>query len=204
MKPLTKARLCGAVTKVLKDKKIPVVLGGEHSLSVEAVKAAKARFPRLSVLQLDAHTDLRDAYKGKKDSHACVMRRILDICPVVQVGIRSTSEEEWEFAKKSGQDKKIHFAEHLDVVEKVIAQLSDQVYITCDVDIFDPAVIPSTGTPEPGGLFWYEVLDILREVCKQKTVVGVDFVELCPIKGMVAPDFTIAKLVYRIMGYLAK
>ncbi|MBU0573498.1 MAG: agmatinase [Candidatus Margulisbacteria bacterium] len=202
-KPVTKKALCAKTLKVIKDKKTPVILGGEHSLSVEAVKAARARNPRLSVLQLDAHADLRDSYKGNKDFHGSVMRRILEVCPAVQAGLRSLSQEEYDFARKSGQLEKMHFADHVDVVEKIVSQLSDQVYITIDVDVFDPAVMLSTGTPEPGGLFWYEVLDILREVCKLKTVVGVDLVELCPIKGLTAPDFTIAKLAYRVMGYLA-
>jgi len=204
LKPTKLSKLPLTITKALKEKKIPIILGGEHSLSIEAVKAARLHFPRLSVLQFDAHADLRDEYHGDKKSHACAMRRILEICPVVQVGIRNLSEEEYLFAQKTGQIEKIHFAEHLDVAEKVVSQLHEHVYITFDVDAFDSSVMPSTGTPEPGGFFWYEVLDILREVCRLKKVVAADFVELSPIKGFSAPDFTVAKLIYRLMGYLSR
>jgi agmatinase len=195
---------CGLrVAGLLNEKKIPVILGGEHSLSVHAVKACKEKYKDLSVLQLDAHADLRDAYKGRQDSHACVMRRILEVCPAVQAGIRSISKEEWEWANKTGQIKKIHFAQKLDLVDKIESQLSKNVYITIDVDVFDPSVIPSTGTPEPGGLFWYEVLDILQRVCRDKNVVAFDVVELAPRKGDIASDFTVAKLVWKMMGYLS-
>jgi len=202
MKSCAVNRLPLTVKKILKDKKIPIILGGEHSLTPEAVRVAADNYPKLSVLQFDAHADLRDEYHGSKKSHACAMRRALEICPVVQVGIRNISPEEFAFAQKTEQIKKIHFAEHLDIVEKVVAQLSEYVYITFDVDAFDASVMPSTGTPEPGGFFWYEALDILREVCRFKKVVAADFVELAPIKGLFAPDFTIAKLIYRVMGYL--
>lgn len=203
LKPQKVAGLGSRVASIIKDKKIPITLGGEHSLSIEAVKAARAHYPRLSVLQFDAHADLRDEYHGDKYSHACAIRRVLEICPVVQVGIRNLSEEEYLFAQKTGQIEKIHFAEHLDVAEKVVSQLHEHVYITFDVDAFDSTVMPSTGTPEPGGFFWYEALDILREVCRLKKVVAADFVELAPIKGFSAPDFTVAKLIYRLMGYLS-
>ncbi len=202
LKPCAVKTLTSTVHKIVKDKKVPIVLGGEHSLTPHAVKAVFNKYPRLSVLQFDAHADLRDEYHGNKESHACAMRRTLEICPVVQAGIRNLSPEEYEFANKSGQIKKIHFAEHLDVTEKVVSQLSEHVYLTFDVDAFDSSVMPSTGTPEPGGFFWYEVLDILREVCRLKKVVGADFVELMPIKGFFAPDFTVAKLIHRVMGYI--
>lgn len=204
LKPVNLKNLPTAIEKALKDKKVPITLGGEHSLSIEAVKAARLHYPRLSVLQFDAHADLRDEYHGNKKSHACAMRRVLEICPVVQVGIRNLSEEEYLFAQKTGQLEKIHFAEHLDVAEKVVSQLHEHVYVTFDVDAFDSSVMPSTGTPEPGGFFWYEALDILREVCRLKKVVAADFVELSPIKGFSAPDFTVAKLIYRLMGYLSR
>jgi len=204
LKPVKISRLPAAIHKILKDKKIPITLGGEHSLSVETVKATLAHYPRLSVLQFDAHADLRDEYHGSKKSHACALRRILEMCPAVQVGIRNLSEEEYRFARETKQIDRIHFAEHLDVAEKVVTQLHEHVYITFDVDAFDSSVMPSTGTPEPGGFFWYEVLDILREVCRLKKVVAADFVELSPIKGLHAPDFTVAKLIYRLMGYISK
>jgi agmatinase len=131
------------------------------------------------------------------------MRRVLEICPAVQVGIRSISEEGWKFAKETGQIDKIHWAERLELAEKIENQLSKNVYITIDVDVFDPSVMPATGTPEPGGMFWYEVLDILTRVCRDKNIVGFDVMELSPRKGDIASDFTVAKLVYKIMGYIS-
>jgi agmatinase len=195
-------KISGAVSKVLDDKKIPVLLGGEHSITPFAVSACRKKYKNLSVLQLDAHADLRSSYHGSKYSHACVMRRVLEICPAVQVGIRSMDISEAEFAKSSGQLDKIHFAEKLELVENIDVQLSKDVYITLDIDVLDPGIMPATGTPEPGGLDYYEVLDILRGVAAQKNIVGFDVVELAPIKGLNHPDFTAAKLIYKLMGYV--
>lgn len=191
------------IKKIIDDKKIPVMLGGEHSITPFAVAACKEKFKNLSVLQLDAHADLRDKYQGSKHSHACTMRRVLEICPAVQVGIRSMDISEAKFAKESGQISKIHTAEKLEIVENVCAQLSKDVYITLDIDVLDPGIMPSTGTPEPGGLDYYEVLDILKGVAREKNIVGFDVVELAPIKGLIAPDFTAARIIYKLMGYIA-
>lgn len=204
LKPIKLTELEKTVAKILKDKKIPIVLGGEHSISPYAVKAVAKKYPKLSVLQFDAHADLREDYHGNKLSHACAARRILEICPTVQVGIRNISPEEYEFAESSGQLKFMHFADKPVELESLLSQLSEQVYITFDVDAFDPSILPSTGTPEPGGMLWYEVLDIMREVAGRKKVVGADFVELSPIKILKAPDFMVAKLIYRLMGYLSR
>jgi len=201
-KPASVASLQSSVAGILKDDKVPVILGGEHSLTPVAVKAVAERYKRLSVLQLDAHADLRDSYEGKKNSHACAMRRVLEICPAVQVGLRSLSTAEWEWAKKTGQIGKMHFAPKLEEAAKIVEQLHKDVYITIDVDVFDPSVVPATGTPEPGGLFWYEVVDILKAVCAAKNVVGFDVVELSPRQGDLASDFTIAKLIYKLMGFI--
>jgi agmatinase len=194
----------GEIAKILKDNKVPVMLGGEHSITHFAVEAAGEIYKDLSVLQFDAHADLRDHYHGSKFSHACAARRILEICPAVQVGIRSMSKEEMDFAKSTGQISKIHFADKVEISEIVASQLSKNVYITIDVDAFDPSEIPSTGTPEPGGLDYYQVLDILRTVCSQKNIVGFDVVELAPIKGLNYPDYTTAKLIYKLMGYIVR
>jgi agmatinase len=190
------------VRKILDDKKIPVMLGGEHSITPFAVAACGEKHKNLSVLQFDAHADLRDKYHGSKQSHACAMRRVLEICPAVQVGIRSMSVSEAKFAGGSGQISKIHFAKKLELADVVTGQLSKDVYITFDVDALDPGIMPSTGTPEPGGFDYYEVLDLFEAVAREKNVVGFDFVELAPIKGLNAPDFTVAKLIYKLMGYL--
>ena len=194
--------LKSAVAKILDDGKIPVVLGGEHSLTPVVVEAVAQKYKRLSVLQLDAHADLRDSYEGRKDSHACALRRVLEICPAVQAGLRSLSVEEWEWARKTGQIAKMHFAPKLEETAKIVGQLRKDVYITIDVDVFDPSVMPATGTPEPGGLFWYELLDILKAVCASKNVVGFDVVELSPRQGDIASDFTVAKLIYKLMGLI--
>jgi agmatinase len=138
-------------------------------------------------LQLDAHADLRDSYQGKKNSHACAGRRIAEICPLVQMGVRSLSCEEHEWAK----------------LNLAGAGLSRHVYLTIDVDVFDPVVIPATGTPEPGGYAWAELLSILKKVCAQHRIVGFDVVELSPRRGDIASDFTAARLVYKLIGYLA-
>jgi agmatinase len=202
-RPVPVARLESRVADLLNENKIPIILGGEHSLTPFAVKAFAKKHKHLSVLQLDAHADLRDSYQGSKNSHACALRRVLEICPAVQVGIRSLSIEEWEWARKTGQIDKIHFAQKLGLVNKIEDQLHKDVYITIDADVFDPSVIPATGTPEPGGLFWYEVLDILKGVCAAKNVVGFDVVELSPRKGDIASDFTVAKLIHKILGYIS-
>jgi agmatinase len=191
-----------AVTKLIDDKKVPLILGGEHSISPAAVKAFAKKYKGLSVLQFDAHADLRDTFKENKLSHACATRRILEICPdVVQVGIRSISRKEIAFAKKSGQIENIHWAEKLEITDKVLDQLTENVYITFDIDALDPSLMPSTGTPEPGGLDWYEALDILKAVCAKKNVVGFDLVELAPIKGLESPNYIAARLAYKMISY---
>jgi agmatinase len=201
-------RMIGAirqvVSDVLMDKKIPVLLGGEHSVTLGAVQAVQAAFPDLTVLQLDAHADLRESYQGTPFSHACIARRIQEFCPLVQAGIRSLSEEEAIFMKE-GTIKTFSADFILDEpawIDKICEHLTGDVYITIDLDVLDPAFMPSTGTPEPGGVSWRDVLRLVREVAKKCRVRGFDVVELSPIPGQVAPDFLAAKLIYRIMGYL--
>jgi agmatinase len=187
-KPVAVTGLESRVASCLSANKIPVILGGEHSLSPSAVKACKAKYPDLSVLQLDAHADLRDSYQGKKNSHACAGRRIAEICPLVQMGVRSISREEDEWAK----------------VNLAGARLSRNVYLTIDVDVLDPSVVPATGTPEPGGYTWRELLAILKDVCYRHNIVGFDLVELSPRRGDIASDFTAAKLAYKLIGFLSR
>lgn len=190
-----------SLSKLLQAQKKPISLGGEHSISIPLVRAAKHHYPDLSVLIFDAHADLRDRYKGTSLSHACVTRRLLEICPVVQVGVRSLDIEEAHFAKNSQQWAKIHWAEKLELVEKIVSQLSSHVYISIDLDVFDPSIMPAVGTPEPGGMDYYEVLDILRGVMEKKKVIGLDLVELCPLKGQIVSEFLAARLVYKLIGY---
>lgn len=186
-----------------KGKKV-VMIGGEHTISIGAVKAFKEKYPRLSVLQMDAHADLRDSYQENKFSHACVMRRIGELCPFVGLGIRNLCAEEHEFIQRSKID--IFLAQDMRNSnrwkEEVINKLSSDVYLTFDLDVLDPSIMPAVGTPEPGGLLWYETLDFLKELVYKKNLVGLDVVELCPIPGFVAPDFLAAKLIYKIIGYI--
>ncbi len=201
-----------ATAEILKSGTIPVILGGEHSITLGMVQALLKRHPKLSVLQLDAHADMRDEYQDTPYNHACVARRIAEICPIVQVGIRSLSIEEAGFLKgeaKAGKKAKTRIRTHYatEVIkginwDKVVRELTDEVCITIDLDVFDPAIMPATGTPEPGGLGWYDALGVLRKVISKKKVVGFDVVELCPLPGNIAPDFLSAKLVYKIMGYM--
>jgi len=178
-----------------------VTIGGEHSVSIGAVRAHAARFPSMSVLQLDAHSDLRDEYEGSRFNHACVMARVKELCPIVQVGIRSM-----DISEKPSMDRdRVLFAKDIqgcaDWHDRVVERLGEQVYITIDLDVFDPSIMPSTGTPEPGGLLWYEVLALLRAVCGRRNVVGFDVVELCPRPGNWAPDFLAARLIYQLLSY---
>ncbi|MHC4071106.1 MAG: agmatinase [Planctomycetota bacterium] len=185
----------------LEEGKFAVVIGGEHSVSIGSVKAHAERYEKLSVLQLDAHADLREEYNGSKFNHACVMARIKELCPIVQVGIRSMASSE----KASIDKSRTFFADDIhggtDWINKIISELSDDVYITFDLDALDPSIMPSTGTPEPGGLLWYDVLSLLKTVSGKKNVVGFDIVELCPDDRNKAPDFLAAKLIYKLLSY---
>ena len=199
-------RIEKAVSGVFGLGKTPVMLGGEHSITLGAVRAARKRYPKLSVLHLDAHADMRMSYQGTAYSHACIGRRMAELCPVVQAGIRSMSVEEARYLRKRKLPLFSAASIHRDGawIAKALRHLSKDVYITVDLDAFDPAVMPATGTPEPGGMLWHDVLDLVREVCRKKNVIGFDLVELAPIPGMVAPDFLAARLAYRMMGYVAK
>ena len=194
------------IAQIAADGKIPVILGGEHSISFGAVAALKETYPELSVLQLDAHADLRDSYQSSPYSHASVARRISEICPLVQAGIRSFSLEEAEFMKtaavKSYSSDFILSHDHW--CDEICANLRGDLYITLDIDVFDPSEMPATGTPEPGGLSWSHVLGLVREAAKRSRIRGFDVVELAPIPGIIAPDFLAAKLVYRIIGYISE
>ena len=183
--------------------KFPVVLGGEHSITAPVVAALAAKHPGLSVLQVDAHADLRDSFMGTPLNHACAMRRVMEYARCTQVGIRSLSTEEAAVAPTLPTTIFYDFnmRQHENWIERVVDSLSDTVYITIDVDGFDPAIMPATGTPEPGGLSWYEALTLLRRVIESRTVVGCDIVELAPIGGNVAPNFLCAKLIYKILSY---
>jgi len=193
--------------EILKSNKFPVIIGGEHTVSIGAVRALKSVYPNLSVLHLDAHCDLRDEYFGSKYNHACVARRISEICPVVQVGTRSLSRLEKDFlaSQSNGRVKTLSVYDILEMPmwkDTVWSSLSENVYVTIDLDVFDPCLVPAVGTPEPGGIGWYETLDLLREVARERKIVGFDVVELSPLKDQAASDFLAAKLIYRFLGYI--
>ena len=186
--------------------KFVVMLGGEHSITPGGVSAAAARREGLRLVQLDAHADLRESYEGNPWSHASAMARCLDLAPIRAVGIRNYSVEEAARIRAGIPGYAIVHAWEMEDERWISRALEGldgaPVYLTIDLDYFDPSVIPATGTPEPGGMFWYEVLDLLKGVCAAKTIVGFDVVELSPHPGDLASAFTIAKLVYKIMGFL--
>jgi agmatinase len=189
--------------EILARDKFLMTLGGEHSITAPLVAAAAERYPGLCVLQIDAHADLRDSYMGTPHNHACAMRRTLEYAPVTQVGIRSMSSEEAAAIRSLGTSIFYDATMRQDPnwIDRVIDTLRDPVYITIDVDGMDPAIMPATGTPEPGGLSWYEMLALLRGVTARRTVVAGDVVELSPLPGLMAPNFLCAKLIYKILGY---
>ena len=202
MEPLI-AEIRRVASEILARDKFLVTLGGEHSITPPLVAAAAARYRGLSVLQIDAHADLRDSYMGTPHNHACAMRRTLPYAHITQVGIRSLSTEE---ASAAPHLKTTIFYDGTmrrdrDWIDGVVKSLGDPVYITIDVDGMDPAIMPATGTPEPGGLSWYETLALLRATFERRTVVACDVVELSPIPGLMAPNFLCAKLVYKMLGY---
>jgi agmatinase len=189
------------VLSLLADGKFPVVIGGNHSVSIGSVKAFSEYYKNISVLQLDAHSDLRQEYEGSRYNHACAMARAREFAPIVQVGIRSMSEGERFYAQKD----RIFYAHDLyynkKLYDKAINTLTENVYITIDLDVFDPSLMPSTGTPEPGGPDYYELVHFLKKVINKKNVVGFDVVELCPSPTNKAPDFIAAKIIYQLLSY---
>ena len=191
-----------AVGWIIEQGKLPAMLGGEHSLTAGAVRAARRHFPRLSVLQIDAHADMRDSYLDSPHSHACAMRRIREIVPAASVGIRSMSEEEAERLEQHPEPiwSVRQFRALQGRWDSILAALTEEVFVTFDLDGLDPSVLPATGTPEPGGLDWYEAVDLLAAVAAKKRIVGFDVVELAPLPGQVASDFLAARLVYRLIG----
>ena len=197
------------VTGALLDRgKFVATLGGDHSISIGVIRAFAARYPQMSVLQIDAHTDLRETYEENPLSSATIMRRVLDVCPrTAQVGMRSISEPEMRLIEERNLPLWLAsdiaargFRSDRGWVDEVVAALGDEVYITFDIDAFDPSLVPGTGTPEPGGLGWYEVMDLLGAVAASRKIIGFDVVELSPlVEGHVSPVVA-AKLVYKLIG----
>jgi len=189
-------------TKTLLEKdKFLTFFGGEHSISIGIIKAFYEKFRNLSVLHIDAHADLRPTYLGSAYNHACALHDASKNCNLVQVGVRSMDVDEVEHMSKD----QVYFAEKIhgktQWMTDSINQLSNEVYITFDLDAFDPSIMPSTGTPEPGGLLWNDITKYLKMVFESKNVVGFDIVELAPIDGLTHPDFLVAKLYYKMLSY---
>ncbi len=187
----------------LENKKFVTVFGGEHSVSIGSIRACKQHFPDLTVLQLDAHADLRPEYEGSANNHACALFEASKTSNLIQVGIRSMDAIEKEHMDYS----KVYFAHDIwdkdDWMQKSIDQMGKEVYITIDLDAFDPAILPATGTPEPGGMQWYPTLKYLKMVAQQRKIVGFDIVELCPVKTSKVSNFMAAKLYYKLLSYIA-
>ena len=186
---------------ILKHNKFSTFFGGEHSVSIGIIKAYYEAFKNLTVLQIDAHADLRPSYDGSSFNHACALYDASKNCNLVQVGVRSM-----DLSEKEHMDYyKVYFANEIKYSEEwfddSLKQMSENVYITFDLDAFDPAIMPATGTPEPGGLDWYMVTNYLKKVFEEKNVVGFDIVELAPINGLTAPQFLAAKLYYKMLSY---
>jgi agmatinase len=189
------------VSGILSEGRFPVVIGGNHTVSIGAFRAASEAFAGLTILQLDAHSDLRPAYEGSSLNHACAAARAREHAPLVQVGIRSMAAEELPFVERD----RIFYAHELysdkTLYDNALDLLSGNVYITVDLDVFDPSVMPSTGTPEPGGPDYRELMFFLREVFRKRNVIGFDVVELCPSEYNKAPDFMAAKVIYQMLSY---
>lgn len=190
--------------RLLKLNKFICMLGGEHSISAPVIKAHKDKYPKMSVLQIDAHADLRDQYDGTPHSHASIMRRVVEFCPAVQVGIRSLSSEEARVIPNL--PTKVFYAKDIvgrtDWIDEAVDSLTEDVYLTIDVDGFDPSLIPTTGTPEPGGLMWYDVVWLIKKTAEKRRIVGMDVTELSTAPGNNSPSFLTAKLIYKTLGYI--
>ena len=189
------------VTKYLSRKKFVTLFGGEHSISIGAIRAFNKSFEKLTVLQIDAHADLRPSYEGSPYNHACALHEASQTTNLIQVGIRSMDAVEKDYLNPDT----VFFAHELGNdsywMDTAIEKMTEHVYITIDLDGFDPSLVPATGTPEPGGLLWHETLTFLSEVFKEKNVVGFDIVELCPNPALYASDFLAAKLYYKMLSY---
>ena len=197
--------ILNTVSKLVGQGKLVITLGGEHSVTFPAFKGVSEHWTDLSVVQLDAHSDLRDKYKGSSFSHACVMRRVWEINNrITGIGIRSQSVEEKNFIQENNID--IIYAHEIRSNgwnDKILKNVSSNVYLTFDVDYFDPSIMPATGTPEPGGFMWYETLEFIKKLFVEKNVVAIDVVELCPNRNHVHAHFTIARLIYKMIGFYA-
>lgn len=195
------------VNEHIKNGKFVITLGGEHSISTAPIKAHFDNYDDLSILHFDAHSDLRDEYEGSKYSHASFAARVAEFTTnITQIGIRAQCKEEYDFIKTKGINTFYAYRMRNDgfnyiLIDRIVKTLKKNVYITFDVDYFDPSIMPATGTPEPNGFYWDETMRLLKKVCAERNLVGFDVVELAPQKGYTFPDFMTAKLIYKILNY---
>ncbi len=199
-------QLTRIINKTLNLKYFPIILGGEHSITPAIIKSFKKNYSKLTIIQIDAHADLRNQYLGNKNSHACAMRRCLDFknVNIIGIGIRNICKEEFEFVKRNKERIKIFWSKgfskkNITTIKNLVK--NKNVYLTFDVDGFDSSLMPATGTPEPGGLFWNDTLDILKSIFKNSNVIGADINELAPKQNLHACDFLTAKLIYKMLSY---
>ncbi|MCX5783158.1 MAG: agmatinase [Elusimicrobia bacterium] len=199
-------RIERAAEKTFKFNAVPFFVGGEHTISQPLILSAAKKYKNMSVLHFDAHADLRAEYEGSPHNHACAMYPASKACKVVQVGIRSVGETEIQNTN-CGNVKTFFMHENRDIKKlaaKVLRELTGAVYLSIDVDGFDPSVIPATGTPQPGGFCWYDALYLFKEVCKHKKIIAADVVEVSPVKNSAISETAAAKLIYRLMGYISR
>ena len=189
------------VKALYKKKKFPVILGGEHTVSIGAFKAASELYGDLTILQFDAHTDMRNEYNGSTNDHHCVMARASEMAPVVQVGIRSMSAGEREDIQPDRVFYAMQIYDQSTWMYELLNKLSRNVYITIDLDVLNPSIMASTGTPEPGGMNWFDIINILKKISEQVNIVGFDITELVPNKENKAPNYLVAKLIYTMLTY---
>jgi len=201
------AAISAEVGKILDNPGVPIILGGEHTVTLGALKAFAERNEKIGVVQFDAHCDLRDSYETDPLSHACVMRRVYEMgFPIMQIGIRSLSQPEDIFRKEKNIPCLDAASIYRDGIPTQILppDFPERIYITFDVDCLDPSIMPATGTPEPGGLSWYQAIDLLGKVATGRSICGLDVVELAPAAGLHGADFTAAKLVYTMIGMISR
>jgi agmatinase len=192
--------------KLISDNKFPITLGAEHTISLGCIKAVKAKTPDVHVLQIDAHSDLRESYNDNPYSHASVMYRVQELgVPLTQIGIRAQCIEESNLIKESSHINTFYahqIRNNPNWADEALATLGENVYISIDADGFDPSIVPAVGTAEPNGMQWNETIQFLKKVIATKNIVGFDVVEIAPVKGNILTEYTMAKLVYKLIGYL--
>jgi agmatinase len=198
--------LTQAVQPLIEFDKFPIIIGGEHSLTLGSVKACLERYPDLSILQIDAHADCRDSYEGNPYSHASISYHLYKALPqplITQVGIRNISAGEVEWMEQEKPQINIFWARQQEKwnFQDIVNTLSDNVYLTIDIDGLDSSIMPTTGTPEPGGMTWYQTMALIKQLCIKKNVVAADIVEFAPVPNFHAPTFLVAKLIYKLIGY---